>query len=126
DEIGDAAGDVVARDPLVQRTGADRDAERINARQIHDLILLATVPVVAFLAVHRHAGPVADTLMRTGQRVEQRGLAAVRIADDGDPRPGRYGRNGHGAPFSLDRQRSTATAAASPRRSDSAKPRTRT
>ena len=57
----------------------------------------------AFLALHRHAGVVADFGAQTGQRVEQRRLAAVRIAGQDDVRRrrrtrlrGRSGRMGGG------------------------------
>ena len=38
------------------------------------------------LALHRHAGIVADLLARPGEAVEQRGLAAIGVADQRDQR----------------------------------------
>ena len=38
----------------------------------------------SFLFLHRDARPVSDELVGTGQRVEQRRFAAVRIARKGD------------------------------------------
>ena len=51
----------------------------INARQILQLDFLVLGQLAA-LAVHGHAGPVAHILVSAGQLVEQRGLAAVRVA----------------------------------------------
>ena len=41
------------------------------ARQIHDLKGMAIVAILAFLAVDRHARPIAHALMRAGQRIKQ-------------------------------------------------------
>ena len=40
----------------------------------------------AFLAFHRHAGVIAHMLARARPCVERRGLAAVRIARESNPR----------------------------------------
>ena len=39
---------------------------------------------LAFLLFDRDAGPVADKLVRAGQRIEQRGFTAVRVARKGN------------------------------------------
>ncbi len=58
-------------------------AQGVNARKIrNDDILLALE--AAFLLLNRNARPVADELVRAGERVEQRGLAAVRVAGKRD------------------------------------------
>ena len=58
-------------------------AQGVNARKIrNDDILLALE--AAFLLLNRNARPVADELVRAGQVVEQRGLAAVRVAGKRD------------------------------------------
>ena len=71
---------ILARDDLLLRIGR----ERIDARQVDDVHAHAIVADVAGLAVDRYARPVADMLVGAGQAVEQRGLAAVRVADNGD------------------------------------------
>ena len=55
----------------------------IDARQVLDHHVLAALQP-ALLLFHRHAGPVAHVLAGAGQGVEQRGLAAVRIARQRD------------------------------------------
>ena len=65
----------VARDLLLQRVGG----ERVDARQIlHDDVLVPLEPAV--LLLHRHARPVPDVLVGSRQLVEERRLAAVRVA----------------------------------------------
>ena len=55
----------------------------VNARQVlNDHVLVTFQP--ALLLFHRDAGPVAHVLVGAGQIVEQRGLAAVRIAGQCD------------------------------------------
>ncbi len=76
---GIAAGDDVARDRLVRA----RRRERVGAGQIeHAHTAPGRRGVVPFLALDRDAGVVRDLLPRAGEQVEQRGLAAVRIADE--------------------------------------------
>ena len=68
----------VAGDDLLAGIGR----QRVDARQIgHDS--LAVTADDAVLAVHRHAGKVADVLVGAGQLVEQRRLAAVLVARQG-------------------------------------------
>ena len=58
-------------------------AQGVNARKIrNDDILLALE--AAFLLLNRNARPVADELVRAGERVEQRSLATVRVAGKRD------------------------------------------
>ena len=65
----------VARDLLLQRVGG----ERVDARQVlHDDVLVPLEPAV--LLLHRHARPVPDVLVGSRQLVEERRLAAVRVA----------------------------------------------
>ena len=72
----------VPRHNLVRAAGS----ERIGARQIqHDGGMAIFRGQAAFLALDRHARVVGHLLARTCQGVEHRGLAAVRIADKGDP-----------------------------------------
>ena len=76
DEVGFFVKYVVARDDLfgsVRREGVD-------AGQIEDLDGLRTLLVDALLLVHRDARPVAHVRRGTRKCVEQRRLAAVRIA----------------------------------------------
>jgi hypothetical protein len=71
----------VARDLLV---GAVRP-QRIGARQIdHIDDAAARASEAAGLALDGDAGVVGDLLPAAGQRVEDRGLAAIRVADQGD------------------------------------------
>jgi hypothetical protein len=90
------AGHHVARDFLVRRVGR----QAVGARQIqHAEAVAGAGGERAFLALDGHAGVVGHLLARAGQAVEQRGLAAVRIAQQGH-----HGRAGHtgacGATFS--------------------------
>ena len=66
---------IVAGDDLFERVGA----ERVNARKVHDddVVMLFQA---AFLFLDRDARPVAHKLIGAGQRIEQRRLAAVRVA----------------------------------------------
>ena len=77
--IGALAEQVVARNDLLKGVRGERvDAGKINDRY-------AVKPLEpAFLLLNGYAGPVADELVRAGQRVEQRGLAAVRVAGKGN------------------------------------------
>ena len=64
-----------------------RRRQRIDAGQVDDLDLLFAFALhlerrEAFLLLHRHARPVARVLMRAREPVEERRLAAVRIADN--------------------------------------------
>ena len=78
--FGFAREDVVASDALVfARGGGGRD--RIDAWKVDELDRLSFVRKEARLLVDGDAGPVADALARARQGVEERGFAAVRIAD---------------------------------------------
>ena len=92
--------EVFARDDLLQRIRR----ERVDAGQVLD----DDVPVAlqaAVLLLDRHAWPVADVLVRAGERIEQRRLAAVRVPRerDGDraPAPGGVRRRGGRGGFVL-------------------------
>ena len=79
DRIGTLADQVVTGDDLLQRVrGQGVDTRKVGDR--HTVVLLE----LAFLLFHGDAGPVANELVRTGQRVEQRRLAAVRVARKGN------------------------------------------
>src|SRR5260370_403253 len=68
----------VARDGLVRRAGR----EGIRAGKIDELDRFAVLRVgLAHLLLDGDAGIVADLLFQAGERVEQRALAAVRVAD---------------------------------------------
>ena len=70
---------IAAGHDLLQRVGG----QRINARKVlNDDVLIAFQAALLFL--HRDAGPVAHILVGAGQRVEQRGFAAVRVAGQCD------------------------------------------
>ena len=70
----------VAGDALVG--GVTTDA--VTAGQVEQLHLLAVLAdELARLLLHGDAGIVGDLLAEAGQRVEERGLAAVGVADDG-------------------------------------------
>ena len=64
----------IAGDDLLKRVRR----ERVNTRQVGDRDLLVRL-IAALLFFHGNARPVADVLRRTGQVVEHRGLAAVRV-----------------------------------------------
>ena len=55
----------------------------IDAGKVHDDDILVLLEA-AFLLFNGNAGPVADELVGAGQRVEQRGFAAVRVACKGN------------------------------------------
>ena len=79
DERRFAGEDEVAGDAFVLRASAHA-ADEIDARQIDKIVARALVGVGARFLFHRHARPVADSLIAPGQKVEKGGLAAVRIA----------------------------------------------
>ena len=79
DRVGLLADQIAARDDLLQRVGR----EGVNARQVlDDDILRAAQP--AFLLFDRDARPVAHILVAAGEVVEHGGLAAVRVARQGN------------------------------------------
>ena len=79
-DIGAFADQIIPRDDLLERIGR----KRIDARQVghDDAVMLAEL---SFLFLDRHACPVSDILIGTGQRIEQRGFAAVRITGKRNP-----------------------------------------
>ena len=84
-----AAEEHVARHGLVR--GAR--GQRIGPGQVDDRDRLAVLRIErAHLLLHRDPGVVPDLLLQAGERVEERALAAVRVADDRvDGRPRRAG-----------------------------------
>ena len=80
DEIGLAPEQIVARDHLVERAGI----ERIDAGQVDHPHPASVEFQRAFLALDRHARPVARGLADAGQGVEEGRLAAVGIAGQGE------------------------------------------
>ena len=79
DRVRPLLDQVAARHDLLERVGR----QGIDARQVLDDDVLVPLEA-AFLLFHGHARPVAHVLGATRQVVEQRGLAAVRIARQGD------------------------------------------
>jgi hypothetical protein len=78
---GHAAQQHVARDGLVQGGGI----QRVGARQVEHAQRLAVGGLpLAFAAFDRDARVVSHLLAAAGEAVEQRGLAAVRHADQRD------------------------------------------
>ena len=73
-------GDEVAGDVFLDGIGR----ERIDAGQIDQSGFLALQVKARLLALHGDAGPVAHVLVGAGEGVEQRGLAAVGVARQGD------------------------------------------
>ena len=57
--------------------------QRVDAGQVHHGDVLAVHLGPALLLLHRHARPVAHVLVGAGEGVEQRGLAAVGVAHQG-------------------------------------------
>ena len=82
-DVDDAVGlllkDVVPGDDLLLGIGP----QGIDARQIHHGAALFS-PDLAGLLVHSDAGEVAHVLVGAGEGVEQRGFAAILIADQGE------------------------------------------
>ena len=67
--------EVVSCDDLLKRIRG----QRVNAGQVHDDHILVLFQA-SLLLLDRDARPVADKLVRSGERIEQRRLAGVRIA----------------------------------------------
>ncbi len=72
--VGALLDQVITRHDLFQRVRG----ERVDTGKIHDddVVMLFQL---AFLFLHGDARPVADELVGAGQRIEQRGLAAVGV-----------------------------------------------
>ena len=77
--IGPLRDQVVPGDDLFECVGG----QRINTGKVHDDDVVMLLQL-AFLLFDRDAGPVADELVRAGQRIEQRGFTAVRVARKGN------------------------------------------
>ena len=70
---------VVPGDDLFHRVRG----QRVDTGKVHDDDVVVLLQL-AFLLFHGDARPVADELVGAGQRVEQRGFAAVRVARKGN------------------------------------------
>ena len=57
--------------------------QRIGTWQVHQLDMIALKVGKTLLGIYRHTAVVAHALMRTRSKIEQRGLATVRIAHQG-------------------------------------------
>ena len=83
DDVEDSVGffphQVAPGHHLLQCVGG----EGVDARQVLDHHVVVAFQA-AFLLFHRNAGPVAHILVGAGQVIEQRGLAAVRVAGQCD------------------------------------------
>ena len=75
--VGVGVNDELATHDLLARVGR----ERVDAREVRDR-RLGVIANLSVLAINRHAGEVADVLVRAGQTVEERGLAAVLVAGE--------------------------------------------
>ena len=58
--------------------------ERVCAGQIHQGDLVSLMLEVSLLGIHGHAAVVTHVLVRAGCNIEKRGLAAIRVAYQGD------------------------------------------
>ena len=76
---GRSLDQIVTGDDFLQRVRR----QGIDAGQVgdDDVVMLLQL---AFLLLHGDARPVADELVGTGQGIEQRGFAAVRVARKGN------------------------------------------
>ncbi len=90
--IGLTAEKHVERDHFVAGTGS----KTVQAGQIDEREAAAQVLDQAGLLLDGHARIIADALMNAGQGAEQRGLASVGIADEGDGERFRLTARGHG------------------------------
>ena len=79
DDIRCLVDDVTAHVDFLGRIGR----ERIRARQVDDAEVIALEVEEAFLGIDRHAAVIAHMLVRTRGDVEERRLAAIRIAHEG-------------------------------------------
>ena len=79
DGIGALVDQVVTSHHLLQRVGG----QGVDAGQVHDGHIIVLLQLALFL-LHRDARPVAHELVGAGQRVEQGGLAGVRVARQRD------------------------------------------
>ena len=77
--IGALGNQIVTRNDFFQRIRG----KGVDAGKVHDDDVVMLLEL-AFLLFDRDARPVADELVRTGQRVEQRGFTAVRVARKGN------------------------------------------
>ena len=79
DGIGALLDEVVTGYHLLQGVGG----QRIDARQVHDDYIFVFFQL-AFLLLHRNAGPVTNKLVGAGESVEKGGFAAVGVARQRD------------------------------------------
>ena len=79
DGVGTLVDQVVTGHHFLQRVGG----QGVNTGQVHDGHVVVLLQL-AFLLLHRNAGPVAHELVRAGQRIEQRGFTGVRVARKGN------------------------------------------
>ena len=79
DGIGALVDQVVTSHHFLQRVGG----QGVDAGQVHDGHIIVLLQLALFL-LHRDARPVAHELVGAGQRVEQGGLAGVRVARQRD------------------------------------------
>ena len=79
DGVGAFTDQIIPGDHFLQRVGG----QGVDAGQVGDGDI-AVLFQLAFLFLHRDAGPVADVLTGTGQGIEQGGFAAVRVARECD------------------------------------------
>ncbi len=80
DQVHFGRGQEMHGHPLILAAGG----QRVGAREVHHLHGGAPVLEGPAAALHGDARPVADMVPRPGERVEEGGLAAVRIAREGD------------------------------------------
>ena len=79
DGVGPLTDQVVTSHHFLQRVGR----QGVDAGQVHDDHILVLLQL-AFLLLHGNTGPVTNKLVRARQRIEQRGLTAVRVARQGN------------------------------------------
>ena len=79
DGVGPLTDQVVTGHHFLQRVGR----QGVDAGQVHDDHILVLLQL-AFLLLHGNTGPVTNKLVRARQRIEQRGLTAVRVARQGN------------------------------------------
>ena len=78
-DVRPLVGEIIPRDDLLRRVGR----ERVDAGQVRDGHALVLFEV-SFLFLDGNARPVADELVRAGQRVEQRRFAGIGVAGECD------------------------------------------
>lgn len=79
-QLGQAGQQHVARDLFIERVGA----EAVSAGEIEHPDVRRRALEPALLAFDGDAGVIADLCAQTGEGIEQRGLAGIRVAGQGD------------------------------------------